>query len=69
MNKTLAAAFMVAAILTAGAAEAATVLITGSNRGLGFEFAKQYAERGYDVIATCRTPGEADDLQSLAAVH
>ena len=56
-------------LLVTGAANAATVLVTGSNRGLGFEFAKQYAERGYDVIATCRTPSEADDLKALAAQH
>ncbi len=43
------------------------VLITGSNRGLGFEFAKQYAEKGWTVIATCRKPDSADDLQALAA--
>ena len=44
-----------------------TVLVTGSNRGLGFEFARQYAERGYKVIATARNPNKAEALQSLAA--
>ncbi|MFQ5634117.1 MAG: SDR family NAD(P)-dependent oxidoreductase [Gammaproteobacteria bacterium] len=44
-----------------------TVLITGSNRGIGFEFVKQYADKGYRVIATCRNPGAADDLNALAA--
>jgi len=44
-----------------------TVLITGSNRGIGLEFAKQYAERGWHVIATARKPGEADDLKALAS--
>jgi NAD(P)-dependent dehydrogenase (short-subunit alcohol dehydrogenase family) len=43
-----------------------TVLITGSNRGLGLEFARQYAAAGWNVIATCRTPKAADALQSLA---
>ena len=33
-----------------------TVLITGSNRGIGFAFAKQYAEKGWMVIATARAP-------------
>tara|TARA_R110000787_G_scaffold186397_4_gene298041 strand:- start:11055 stop:11738 length:684 start_codon:yes stop_codon:yes gene_type:complete len=33
-----------------------TVLITGANRGLGLEFAKQYAADGWSVIATCRNP-------------
>ncbi len=43
-----------------------TVLITGSNRGIGLEFARQYAEKGWNVIATARTPGKADELKKLA---
>jgi len=43
-----------------------TVLITGANRGLGLEFAHQYAAQGWNVIASCRRPGEAEDLQALA---
>ena len=43
-----------------------TVLVTGANRGIGFEFTKQYAERGWNVIATARKPGKADDLKALA---
>lgn len=31
-----------------------TVLITGANRGIGLEMARQYAQRGEDVIAVCR---------------
>lgn len=46
-----------------------TVLITGSNRGIGFELARQYAERGWGVIATCRTPAQATALQALATDH
>lgn len=46
---------------------APTVLITGSNRGIGFEFVKQYAADDWRVIATCRKPGDADDLKNLAA--
>ena len=42
-----------------------TVLITGANRGIGLEFARQYAEAGYRVHAACRTPGSADALASL----
>jgi NAD(P)-dependent dehydrogenase (short-subunit alcohol dehydrogenase family) len=41
------------------------VLITGSNRGLGFEFARQYAADGWQVIATCRAPNKAESLQKL----
>ena len=43
-----------------------TVLITGSNRGIGLEFVKQYSLANLDVIATCRNPGEAEDLQLLS---
>ena len=43
-----------------------TVLITGASRGLGLEFARQYAEDGWQVIACCRWPDEAKDLQALA---
>ncbi|MFW2406077.1 MAG: SDR family oxidoreductase [Gammaproteobacteria bacterium] len=44
-----------------------TVLITGANRGLGLEFTRQYAERGCRVIATCRNPDKANDLNAIAA--
>ena len=43
-----------------------TVFITGSNRGIGLEFVKQYADRGWHVIATARKPQEAEDLNALA---
>ncbi len=33
-----------------------TVLITGANRGLGLEFARQYAAAGWEVIAADRSP-------------
>jgi NAD(P)-dependent dehydrogenase (short-subunit alcohol dehydrogenase family) len=46
-----------------------TVLITGSSRGIGLELARQYAQRGWGVIATCRTPQRAADLQALAKSH
>ena len=43
-----------------------TVLITGSNRGIGFELAKQFSEQGWDVIATSRSPDDDTALQALA---
>ena len=43
-----------------------TVLITGSNRGIGLEFARQYAAKNWFVIATARKPDKANDLQELA---
>lgn len=45
-----------------------TVLITGANRGLGLELARQYAGEGWRVMACSRHPGAAD-LQALAAAH
>ena len=45
----------------------ANVLITGSNRGIGLELAKQYAARGDNVLACCRNPGGADDLNAAAS--
>jgi len=47
----------------------ATVLITGSNRGLGLEFCRQYAEQDWHVIACSRNPDDAFDLNSLASRH
>jgi len=46
-----------------------TVLITGANRGIGLEFARQYATRGYTVFATCRSPDSATELDKLATEH
>jgi len=46
-----------------------TILITGSNRGVGLALAKEYAGRGWNVIATCRTPAEATELNALAKAN
>lgn len=40
-----------------------TVLITGANRGIGLELARQYSSGGWDVIATARESSE--ELDSL----
>ncbi len=42
-----------------------TVLITGANRGLGLEFARQYSDAGWTVIGTARKPAQASDLAAL----
>lgn len=46
-----------------------TVIVTGANRGIGLEFARQYAADGWRVIATCRRPDEAATLKALAGVE
>lgn len=44
-----------------------TVLITGANRGLGLEFAKEFQSKGYAVIGTARKPDEATELKESGA--
>src|SRR5687768_14628084 len=54
------------------------VLITGANRGIGLEFARQYSVGGWDVIATARETSpelaelggrvQRDDLRDFDAV-
>ena len=51
---------------SAPASDAPTVLITGANRGLGLEFARQYAADGWQVIGTARKPEQADELNALS---
>jgi NAD(P)-dependent dehydrogenase (short-subunit alcohol dehydrogenase family) len=46
-----------------------TILITGANRGLGLEFAKQYARNGYRVFATSREASDTKQLVALAKGH
>ena len=43
-----------------------TVMVTGANRGLGLEFARQYAADGWRVLATYRNPAVAEELLELA---
>ena len=75
MNRSasLSTLLSISLLLISGAAYPAsdqqTVLITGSNRGIGFEFVKQYADKSVNVIATCRNPDSADDLNAFAAEH
>lgn len=44
-----------------------TVLITGTSRGIGLEFVRQYVGDGWRVIACVRDPSVAGDLKQLAA--
>ena len=47
--------------------EKPSILITGANRGLGLELAKQYLKQGYDVYGTARKPEEATELKETGA--
>jgi NAD(P)-dependent dehydrogenase (short-subunit alcohol dehydrogenase family) len=42
-------------------------LITGANRGLGLEFARQYVREGWKVIGCCRDPAKAGELNDTGA--
>ena len=44
-----------------------SILITGANRGIGFELTRLLIEDGRRVIATCRDPESASDLNALDA--
>ncbi len=44
-----------------------TVLVVGATRGIGLEFARQYAADGSRVIATFRRPQDAETLRALGA--
>ncbi len=45
------------------------VFITGANRGIGLEHARQYANQSWQVTATAREPERAKDLQELRVRH
>ena len=42
-----------------------SILITGTNRGIGLEFVKHYLKNNEKVIATCRNTNNANDLLEL----
>ena len=46
-----------------------TILITGTNRGIGLELTRQFAATNWRVLACCRQPQHASELQSLAAQY
>ncbi len=43
-----------------------TILVTGANRGIGLELSRQYAAAGWRVLACCRRPDQAGELNALA---
>jgi NAD(P)-dependent dehydrogenase (short-subunit alcohol dehydrogenase family) len=44
-----------------------TIIITGANRGIGLELTRQFLQTQRAVIATCRQPNAATDLQALSS--
>lgn len=46
-----------------------TILVTGSNRGIGLALVKEFAAQGWNVIATARKPDKADELKALAKAN
>ncbi len=44
-----------------------SVLVTGGNRGLGLELVRRYASDGWRVMACCRNPDNAEELNHIAA--
>lgn len=46
-----------------------TVLITGANRGIGLALARALLARNDRVVAACRQPGKATELNRLAGEH
>ena len=46
-----------------------TIVITGANRGIGLEMARQYAQRGDRVIAACRRSDQALDALGVRVIE
>ncbi|ACI97835.1 SDR family oxidoreductase [Rhodospirillum centenum] len=46
-----------------------TLVVTGASRGIGLEFARQYAADGWRVIAGVRNPDQADALRAVSGVE
>ncbi|MBM3508517.1 MAG: SDR family oxidoreductase [Alphaproteobacteria bacterium] len=44
-----------------------TMLLTGANRGLGLEWVRQLDQAGWRVLACCRNPAKAAELNAIAA--
>jgi NAD(P)-dependent dehydrogenase (short-subunit alcohol dehydrogenase family) len=52
-------------VIEKGQPQMPAILITGANRGLGLEFASQYAAERARVFAACRSPASADALRNI----
>jgi NAD(P)-dependent dehydrogenase (short-subunit alcohol dehydrogenase family) len=63
------ALLLVMGALAAGTADAETVFITGANSGIGLEFARQYAAKGWTVITTHRRKDTPKSLADLSAKY
>ena len=46
-----------------------TILITGTSRGLGLEFVRQYAASGWTILACARQPSGSTELMTVAAAN
>jgi NAD(P)-dependent dehydrogenase (short-subunit alcohol dehydrogenase family) len=46
-----------------------SVFITGTNRGIGLAFVREYLARGERVFAACRVPEAASQLQPLKEIY
>lgn len=69
MKKLLASVLAVGlalASLGSSAADETTVVVTGANRGIGLEYARQFKAKGYTVIGTARSPEKATELAKIA---
>ena len=69
VRATLGICFLAITPLLPGLASSQTVLITGSNSGIGLELTKQYAARGWTVIATHRRSSIPASLAAVIAEH
>lgn len=45
-----------------------TIMITGASRGLGLEFARQFYNEECRIIATCRNPKDANELNAIGDI-
>ena len=65
----LTAVLLCSLLVIVQVAAADTVLITGANSGLGLEFVKQYAAKGWTVIATHRRTELPESLAAVVGEH